>query len=794
MKNASSKTKQLLLMKKLIVLVFMGSFVVQAMAQPGKVKCVVKDLYFAQPIPGALVMVNEKDSLFADENGELDLPVKRNNTESITVSSKGYGPKTVAVKNPDATFIVFLEPLNYQNNFIQVKGLYNGKNLLNTPGSIANLVKSDLQRNNLIDLQQNFNLLPGVRMEFRNINTGARIILRGYGNQNNNNGIGYKAYYNDIPLTEADGTTNLDDIDFATLGRVEVFRGPVSSVYGTGIGGVVSFLSEKAPQGISLKQSFISGSNALFRTTSSVGVGNDKSNILFNYGQQRTNGYRMNSGSKKDFWNLNASFYNSEKSTLTVFAYYTKSDDQLSGQVDSTGLINYPDSADINYIRNNSHSELESVKLGVTQEYAFNKLLSNKTTFFAGTQEIGQAVAAVLTKTSKSSFGFRSAFIFTPRLGSTVTSRFTLGAEVTRNIIYQKSYNLNNGALGTLRTDQEIKPMQWNAFAMIELTIAKNTLMVFSASSNFITYDNEDLRASGGGYVNQSGYKVFKPLVTPRWVINHLVSKHISVYSNYSMGYAQPGTNQFIVPQTGKVFDGIKPEVSNTFEVGTKASFFKDAMYLNFAFFNMDVTDKIITQNFAAVGSQPAYTAFVNSGTVNFTGAELSLNYAFIPKQKGFLQLIRPFLSYTYNGSKNSDLRSDNNNNTFTKNYSNLPVSGLAKNILNTGIDVEAGNGFYLNLTQMFTDKMPITLDNSVFADSYNLVNAKAGYRKEFGTLGNPRFSFDVFAGNNNIFDTRYAQFVVINQTPLNGIAPKYFTPGPKSSLYGGISMRYTFR
>jgi iron complex outermembrane receptor protein len=331
-------------------------------------------------------------------------------------------------------------------------------------------------------------------------------------------------------------------------------------------------------------------------------------------------------------------------------------------------------------------------------------------------------------------------------------------------------------------------------FGMVELTIAKNTLMVFSGSANFITYDNEDLRASGSGYVNQSGFKVFKPVITPRWVVNHLVSKNVSVYSNYSMGYAQPGTNQFIISQTGKTNADIKPEISNTFEVGTKMSLFKEAMYLNFAFFNMEVTDKIITQNFAASGSVPSYIAFVNSGAVNFSGAELSINYALIPKQKSFLQLVRPFLSYTYNGSRNSDLRSDNNNNSFTKNYSNLRVSGLAGNLLNTGLDVEAGNGFYLNLTDLFTDKMPITLDNTVFADSYNLVNMKFGYRKEFGQTGKPHFSIDVFGGNNNIFNAKYAQFVVINLVPFSGVAPKYFTPGPKSTLYGGVTFRYTFK
>lgn len=282
----------------------MGSICVQA--QPVSVKCVVKDVYFAQAIPEATILVNGKDTLTADENGEFPLLLRNGSTEIVNVSAKGYLSADIKVTNTFKTFIIFLEPHNYQANSQQVRGLYNGKSLLQTPGSIASLTAHDFDRNNQIGLQHSFNLLPGVRMEFRNINTGARIILRGYGNQNNNNGIGYKAYYNDIPLTDADGTTNLDEVDFATLGRIEVFRGPVSSVYGTGIGGVVNMFSEKAPQGVSVGTSGLIGSNNLLRKTASIGVGNEKANVQLNYGQQKTDGYRMNANSQKDFWNLNA--------------------------------------------------------------------------------------------------------------------------------------------------------------------------------------------------------------------------------------------------------------------------------------------------------------------------------------------------------------------------------------------------------------------------------------------------------------------------------------------------------
>ncbi|NCI47099.1 TonB-dependent receptor [Sediminibacterium soli] len=757
------------------------------------VDCVVKDLYLGQPIPYARVIVSEKDTLLTDEHGVFRLSLSDDEQELLYVSATGYAEKYIRVSNTRFPIVVFLDAVNYQTNAIQVRGLYNGKNLFQTPGSIATLVSRDLQRNNQIDLPNTFNLLPGVRMELRNINTSARIILRGYGNQNNINGIGYKAYYNDIPLTEADGTTNLDDIDYATLGRVEVFRGPVSSIYGTGIGGVVNLLSEKAPDGLSVRQSLLAGSFGLFRTTTSVGIGNAKTNILFSYGRQKSDGFRMQNRSDKNFWDMNATLYNSPRSTITVFAQYTKSYDDLSGQVDSFGLANYPDTAELSYIRNNSHSELESIRLGLSHEYAFSKLFSNKTTFFIGIQEIGQGLAAILTKTNKNTFGLRSAFIYTPRIGN-VDMRITLGMEGTKNIIYQKSYNLNNSALGSLRTDQELKPSQWNIFSMLELMLAKNTLMVFSGSANFITYDNEDLRASGGGYVNQSGYRTFKPIVTPRWVVNHLISRNVSVYANYSMGYAQPGTNQYIITQTGKTNEDVGPEISNTFEVGTKMSMFRQSLNLAFAFFNMDVTDKLVPQNFAAVSGSPAYVKFVNAGIVNFTGMELTMDYALRPRRKSFLQLLRPFLSYTYNNSRNSDLKSDNNHNTFTRDYSSKHVSGIPRDVFNFGLDLEAGGGFYLNLTNMYTGRIPINMDNTAYSEGYNLANAKAGFRKSFGKNHITRWSIDVYGGSNNVFDARYAQFVVINLFPLGGVPPKYYTPAPGTSYYGGMSLRYFFR
>ena len=44
-----------------------------------------------------------------------------------------------------------------------------------------------------------------------------------------------------MPLTNAEGITLLDDVDFSYVNNIEVIKGPASTFYGGGIGGTVRF-------------------------------------------------------------------------------------------------------------------------------------------------------------------------------------------------------------------------------------------------------------------------------------------------------------------------------------------------------------------------------------------------------------------------------------------------------------------------------------------------------------------------------------------------------------------------
>ncbi len=769
----------------LLFIIFFNTLLAQQ-----KIKGIVRDNETNQPIPAAIVVYNNQ-KIICNINGGFEITL--NSNFKLDVSSNGYLSKEVMLTSKNDVLLVFLEPSNILMNEIQVTGLSTQRKSLNTPGTIGTITPRDFDRNNGIHLQNTLNLLPGVRMELRTVSGGARIVMRGYGNQTNtNNGIGYKAYLNDVPLTDADGSTTLDDVDFDNLGRVEVFKSPSSSIYGTGIGGVVTMYNQKAPEGSTILQSYLRGSDGLLRTNTSLGVGTDKTNVFVNYGHQEIGGFRQHHSSKKDFFNINADIYNDEKRSFFVYASYSNTHDLLAGQLDSLNFLNHPDSADIDYIKNDAFIDIESARVGLTQEYKFSDAFSNKTTVFVSSQTIDNPLNNTLTKTNKNKFGARSSFVWSTHFGPKPT-RFSFGGEVFKNVNYQKIYNQTNNILGALTSDYEFKPIMWNYFAQLELQIDDRTTITAGISNNYVEYGITDLR-SGTGYINKSGKKAFIPLATPRVVLAHKFSENNLTYVSYGDGYSPPNFNQVIITQLGKINQDIQAEKGGNFEIGTKGNAFNKSLTYELAFFTVEIKDKLVGQSFNAANGLPLYTITTNAGSVRNNGFELSFNYALIPTSTSFIKLFRPFLTYSYYNCKNGDYKSDNNNTTSTKDYTGLKATGVAPNLLNIGFDVETMIGFYLNVTNMFTDKMPITLDNTSYSPAYDLLSAKLGLRNLNQGKQTSKLGFDVYGGLDNILGQRYSQFTFLNVTAPTGQLPKVYNPGsPYTTYYVGGTLRYRF-
>ncbi len=125
--------------------------------------------------------------------------------------------------------------------------------MLETTASVGIVGPRAFQRSSPTTFTNAVNTVPGVRMEERSPGS-YRFSVRGsllrspFGVRN------VKFYWNGIPFTDANGNTPLNSLDYASVGRMEIIKGPGSSVYGAGTGGVV-LLSTTPNEGNSVSQS-----------------------------------------------------------------------------------------------------------------------------------------------------------------------------------------------------------------------------------------------------------------------------------------------------------------------------------------------------------------------------------------------------------------------------------------------------------------------------------------------------------------------------------------------------------
>ena len=144
-------------------------------------------------------------------------------------------------------------------NTVEITSTSNpNKTILYQPISIVKLNEIELKRGNGLFLDDAINgNIPGVLMQRRTVSAGQQFNIRGYGNgvrgtngvNSNFDGQGTKVYLNGIPITDAEGITLMDDIDFGSIGNVEVTKGPAGTLYGLAIAGVVNLKTIQPEKG-----------------------------------------------------------------------------------------------------------------------------------------------------------------------------------------------------------------------------------------------------------------------------------------------------------------------------------------------------------------------------------------------------------------------------------------------------------------------------------------------------------------------------------------------------------------
>lgn len=260
-------------MKKYTFLFIFLFYIFTSFAQSNQIKGTVIDAETNAPISNAnIVLIGARGST-SDKNGVFILSC----TEALEITVSHVGYTTQKQKVDCGTEInIKLVPSARSLNEVEITDTSNpNKVLLYQPVSIAKLGDLEIRRGQglLLDDAINANV-PWVFMQRRTFSAEQQFNIRGYGNgirgtngaSSNFDGQGTKVYLNSIPITDAEGVTLMDDIDFNAIGGVEVVKGPAGSLYGLAIAGVVNLRSiTPEPDKVSIGQEVMVGSYGLRR-------------------------------------------------------------------------------------------------------------------------------------------------------------------------------------------------------------------------------------------------------------------------------------------------------------------------------------------------------------------------------------------------------------------------------------------------------------------------------------------------------------------------------------------------
>ena len=160
------------------------------------------------------------------------------------------------------------------------------------------------------------------------------------------------------------------------------------------------------------------------------------------------------------------------------------------------------------------------------------------------------------------------------------------------------------------------------------------------------------------------------------------------------------------------------------------------------------------------------------------------MRYRLVDRTRGLLRYLQPFGNITYSDFKYDNYKFQFSGTAAPVDYSGMPVAGVAKVVANLGADFQLARGFYGNVVYNYKDPVNITLDGAYRTSSYNLLNARLGWRKQLAN----HFDVDVFAGADNITGQQHYLMVFVNQLP------DAYIPAPKEAVfYGGLSLKYVF-
>ncbi len=648
-----------------------------------------------------------------------------------------------------------------------------------------------------IGVEEALRLVPGVRIDNQHNGERVHMSIRGQGILTERGLRGIGVVLDGIPINDPSGfAPDLYDVDWETVRKIEVLRGPSAGLYGSsGAAGILNITTKNGgDKSLGGMFSQALGSNGFYKTLVQLNGTQNTSDYRVSYSREAGDGYRDHQAfwSNKLYEKLGFQLNDKIKiiQILSHIEYFHQNPEGLNLTQLDNPIQSNPDACPFN-----EYQKTNRTTFGLTGVYKINKKQSFQTYAFYRTWDYKETSNKAAEYRNYIDPGVGLQYNLNLHTGK-LKHYFSLGADFKWQGIsmykLQSAVNPNrvesidetNIETDTLLANQIISQQSVGVFAIYKLEFGKLNII-----GNLRYDDIQNELTDKMMWIDTATMDMNFSQTSFRLGASYNFFDDLTVFANYSQGFMPPSTEELAAnPVAYYGFNThLVSAISDCYEIGTRGYIGKK-IYYDITGFVMNTENDFFRFKQSGRGNQEVF--YGNAGNSERHGIEAYFAGDMLKSLN--LQLAYTYSDFKYTSAEIDPVYTDTNYVLTTPPLVGQYLPNSPKHQLYAELTYDIKKNFKVSLGAEYQSEWAIYTDAKAYIgeldpaiyqnwqDGFNLYNAKVVYFWKYkGLNGEISLSARNFTG---------ATYMAFTEPDSDGNS---YQPGPKQEFFGGIKMRF---
>ncbi len=617
-----------------------------------------------------------------------------------------------------------------------------------------------------VGAEEALKLVPGVKVDNQADGERVHMSIRGQGILTERGIRGIKVLLDGLPLNDPTGfAPDLFDVDWATVKRVEVFRGPASALYGGGASGGILNIETRdgGPGPVAGNVSASAGSHGFWKVLTEVGGSDGNLNYRVSGSRMMLDGYRVHTAAAATnlYGKFNFDLKGGNRITAIVAGtnFFNENAEGLNiDQVNEDPRQPNPDA-----LTYNEYQRTRRATLGVTGKFGVTANSDLDFSIYGRFWQWKESVPSSVQHRDYQSPGGFLQYSVRGLVGS-LKNVISIGTDLDfQSINDYRRPNLGGAAEGaTILSDQNIFQRGEGFYLLDRLELSPEWSVVAGLRHDSIDNTLDDNLRTGG--VDLSGEKAFSK-TTGRLGLAWNPRPSFGAYVSWAQGFLPPATEELAnnPDRFGGFNDHLVPATSRGEEVGVRGAVANTFTY-DVALFHL-LTDNDFGRY--RMPTRPLETFYENAGSSKRWGVETLLGFFPTPE-------LSMELAYTY-----SHFRYDQVHYLGTY-YSDTSLPNSPDHQAALDAEYHITPELLVGVSAEMFSRAYIDPSNATSIDGYTLIGARIGYKTRIAGVAT-----DFLLSGRNLTGKKYIAFT---EPDPDGNS---YQPGPQREVFAAVTVRF---